>query len=260
MRRINYNAVLEEMKGTTVERPNKVGAGTLSGHAAGEPFEKSVYHHLKTHYPKSVFKQYEYLNDLYLKNPKVISVEDRYALLDSPTVLYLLNRGDKATREWSPNNVFEEKQNDTADILFYENGYYDLIDVKTRNVSKSAQAPNIISAYKLAKTCANMIDNGEFDNMGVNYIEIDWVEHEDTLECVDAHYGDLFKANPDTLYINWAAAMQIQFHVSDLDQSWKRSREEWAHEYIKVFVASAQHRCQRMHDIYIKPFLKYIEG
>ena len=56
---------------------------------------------------------YEYLNDIYLKHPKHITVEQRYALLDSPTALLLLSRGDKATKEWSPQNIFEEKQNDT---------------------------------------------------------------------------------------------------------------------------------------------------
>ena len=125
-------------------------------------------------FPQSVYKQYEYLNDIYLRNPKHITVEQRYALLESPTALFLLSRGDKATREWSPMNVFEEKQNDTADILYYEKGFYDIIDVKTRNISKTAMPPNIISAYKLAKTCALMIDNDEYDNINIDYIEIDW--------------------------------------------------------------------------------------
>lgn len=259
MKRVDFNALLVEMKGSTVIRPNKESSGTLSGHAAGEPFEKSVYRHLKANYPNAIFKQYEFLNDLYLKHPKVISVEDRLALFDSPTALFLLNRGETATRNWNPDNIFQEKQNDTADILYYADGCYDLIDVKTRNVNKNAQPPNIISAYKLAKTCAIMIDNEEFGNLGINYIEIDWVENKDSLECVAAHYGDLFKTNPETLYINWAAAMQIQFHVCDLDQTWKGTRKTWAKTYIKVFVRSAKHRLQRMEETYIKPFLKYLD-
>ena len=259
MKKVDYKAILKEMKGTSVERPNRTNAGTLSGHAAGEPFEKSVYQHLKKNYPTAIFKQFEFLNDLYLKHPKVISVEDRYSLLDSPTALFLLSRGDKATRDWSPQHIFEEKQNDTADILYYADGYYDLIDVKTRNINKNAQPPNIISAYKLAKACACMIDNEEYDNIGINYIEIDWEEQDDKLICTDAHYGNLFKADPRTLYINWAAAMQIQFHVAQLDQSWQGSRKEWAVEYIKTFVESARHRIKKMEDTYITPFLKYIQ-
>jgi type II restriction enzyme len=257
--KLDYKEVLENMKGKVVDRPNKSSEGTLSGHAAGEPFEKEVYHTLKTMYPDNIYKQYEYLNDLYLKNPKVITLKERRNLLESPTVLYLLSRGDKATREWSPTNVFEEKQNDTADILFHYNGLYELIDVKTRNISKDAMAPNIISAYKLAKACAYMLDNKEFDNIHINYIEIDWTEYGDCLKCVNGHFAELFLASPDSLYINWAAAMQIQFHVCDLDQTWKGTLERWAREYIKVFVNSAQHRCDRMKATYITPFLKYIK-
>ena len=255
---VDFSAVVSSMKNQVVDRPNKATSGTLSGHAAGEPFEKCVYHKLKEMYPQSVYKQYEYLNDIYLRNPKHITVEQRYALLESPTALFLLSRGDKATREWSPMNVFEEKQNDTADILYYEKGFYDIIDVKTRNISKTAMPPNIISAYKLAKMCALMIDNGEYDNINIDYIEIDWVEDGANLKCTNAHHGDLFKAQPEKLYINWAAAMQVQFHVCDLDQSWRGNREEWARHYLKVFVHSAEQRCQKMRDMYITPFLKYI--
>lgn len=259
MNNIDYNYIISSLIDKSVDRPNKSNSGTLSGHAAGEPFEKCVYYILKEKYPNNIYKQYEFLNDIYLKNPQTISIEDRYALLDSPTALFLLSRGEKATKEWSPQNIFEEKQNDTADILFHQKGYYDLIDVKTRNISKKAQAPNIISAYKLAKTCANMIDNNEFDSINLNYIEIDWItENNDRLKCINAHHACLFKSNPETLYINWAAAMQIQFHVCDLDQSYNNSIELWAKQYIKVFVDSAKSRCKKMEEDYITPFLKYI--
>ena len=142
--------------------------------------------------------------------------------------------------------------------MYYEGGFYDIIDVKTRNVSKSAQAPNIISAYKLAKMCALMIDNEEYENVNIDYVEIDWIEQGGNLKCIDAHHGELFKANPKELYINWAAAMQLQFHVSELDQTWKATMEEWARYYLKIFVTSAEARCQKMRDMYVTPFLKYI--
>ena len=73
------------------------------------------------------------------------------------------------------------------------------------------------------------------------------------------YIGELFKANPNTLYINWAAAMQIQFHVSELDQSFKGNLKEWAKEYLKMFVKSAEHRIDIMHQKYVAPFKKYIE-
>lgn len=258
MNSIDFGQLLRDMAGTDVPRPNRASAGTLSGHAAGEPFEKCVYHYLKERHSGNVYKQFEFLNDLFLKHPRHISVADRNSLFSSPTALFLLSRGDKATKEWSPGHVFEEKQNDTADILFHDNGKFDLIDVKTRNMSKNAQAPNIISAYKLAQACARMIDNEEYDAIGIKYIEIDWMEQGDTLRCIGAHYGDLFKARPETLYINWAAAMQIQFHVSDLDQTWRGGREQWARKYLAHFVESARHRCRRMEELYINPFLPYL--
>ncbi|MBF1312453.1 MAG: HincII family type II restriction endonuclease [Porphyromonadaceae bacterium] len=244
--------------GQSVNRPNKETQGTLSGHAAGEPFEKLVYTHLKKLDPLHTFKQYEYLNDLYLRNPQHISLEQKRELFDSPTAFFLLSRGDKATEAWSPSSVFEEKQNDTADILYCDNGKFHLIDVKTRNIAKDSQAPNIISAYKLAQTCALIIDNGEYDNIEVSYIGIDWEASGDKLVCQRVHTVDLFKALPQDLYINWAAAMQIQFHVADLGQLFSGSREEWARAYIKVFVDSARSRVKRMQDKFITPYLKYM--
>ncbi len=216
MGRVDFKKLVEKMIGQKVERPNKAGSGTLSGHAAGEPFEKCVYHKLKALYPDRIFKQYEYLNNLYLHNPYHITLEQRQSLFNSPIAMFLNSRSDKATKEWSPEQLFQEKQDDTADILYHEEGFFDLIDVKTRNMNKSAMHPNIMSAYKLAKTCTLMIDNEEYDNILFDYVEIDWVEEKSYLKCVGAHHGNLFKANPKTLYINWAAAMQIQFHVANL--------------------------------------------
>lgn len=257
---IDYKKLLNELLGQAVERPNKATAGTLSGHAAGEPFEKLVYSILKKEYGNAVFKQYEFLNDLYLKHPKVISVQDRRDLIESPTALFLLSRGDAATKSWTPSNVFEEKQSDTADILFHQTGYYELIDVKTHNRGKKSQPPNIISSYKLAQMCTYMIDNKEYDAIGLHYIGIEWAEAGDKLQCTGTCYADMFKAHPDSLYINWAAGLQIQQHVADFDQTWTGKKEAWAVEYLKTFVESAKRRCKKMEEDYIKPFLPYINN
>jgi len=254
---VKYTNLIQKVKGTTVPKPL---SGTLSGHAAGEPFDKHVYKEIKRQFPKNTFRQYEYLNDLYSKNPDVIGFDARQELLNnSPTVLFLLSRGKNATDKWSIENPFEEKQNDTADILVVKDNFYELIDIKTRNISKSAQPPNIISAYKLAQLCAKMIDNSEFENFTINYFEIDWELEANKLLCKDAHFGCLFNANPADLYINWAAAMQIQFHVCDLDQTFKGTREQWAKEYLKHFVTQAKKRSNDMIKKFVKPFEKYIE-
>jgi hypothetical protein len=178
---VNYTKLINEIKGSTVAKPL---SGTLSGHAAGEPFDKHVYEKIKKQLPKNTFRQYEYLNDLYSKNATNIGYDARQALFNSPTVLFLLSRGKNATDKWSIDNPFDEKQNDTADILVVKNDFYEIIDIKTRNISKSAQAPNIISAYKLAQVCAKMIDNKEFDTFTINYFEIDWeLEHDKISMC-----------------------------------------------------------------------------
>ena len=165
---VNYTKLAKNLKGTSVPKPL---SGTLSGHAAGEPFDKHVYAEIKKQFPKNTFRQYEYLNDLFSKNPNVIGFQARQALFNSPTVLFLLSRGKNATDKWSIENPFDEKQNDTADILVVKDDFYEIIDIKTRNVSKSAQPPNIISAFKLAQVCAKMLDNKEFDDFTINYFE-----------------------------------------------------------------------------------------
>jgi len=137
--------------------------------------------------------------------------------------------------------------------------FFEIIDIKTRNISKKAQPPNIISAYKLAQTCAKMIDNNEFDTFDINYIEIDWELKDDKLICVDAHHKKLFKSNPSDLYINWGASMQIQFHVSDLNQDFKDSRGNWARAYLKHFVEQAKRRAKDMIEKFVIPFEKYIK-
>ena len=258
---VNYTDLIKKVKGSSVPKPL---SGTLSGHAAGEPFDRHVYNEIKKQFPKNTFRQYEYLNDLYSKNAKTIGFEARQALFNSPTVLFLLSRGKNATDKWSIENPFDEKQNDTADILVVKDNFYEIIDIKTRNLSKSAQPPNIISAYKLAQVCAKILDNGagdgsQFDNFTINYFEIDWELEQEKLICKNAHFANLFKCNPDDLYINWAAAMQLQFHVCDLDQAFKGSMEDWAKAYLKHFVMQAKKRANDMITKFVKPFEKYIK-
>jgi type II restriction enzyme len=196
---------------------------------------------------------------LFSKNPTAVGVEERNNLFNSPTVMFLLSRGKNATDKWSLENPFDEKQNDTADILVVKDNFCEIIDIKTRNISKSAQPPNIISAYKLAQLCAKMIDNEEFDNFSINYFEIDWLLENDFLVCKDTHYVNLFKTDPADLYINWAAAMQIQFHVSDLDQTYTGARQDWTKAYLKHFVSQAKKRANDMITKFVKPFEKYIK-
>lgn len=253
---IDYEKLIDSVKGTSIPKPL---SGTLSGHAAGEPFDKHVYNEVKKQFPIHTFRQYEYLNDLFSKNAETIGVKARQDLFDSPSVLFLLSRGKEATKKWSLENPFDEKQDDTADILVVKDNFYEILDIKTRNLAKTAQAPNIISALKLAQLCAIMIDNQEFNKFAINYFEVDWELENQKLVCKDAHFVSLFKSLPQNLYINWAAAMQIQFHVCNLDQQFKGTLEEWTKSYLTHFVTQVYRRSEYMVEKYAKPFEKYIE-
>ena len=252
---VDFEALGKRLAGKSVPRAT---SGTLSGHAAGEPFDKLTCAELCAMLPGKIFRQYEYLNNLYTKHLDAKSLEARDKLIQSPTVLFLLSRGKNATENWSPDAQFEEKQNDTADILAVDGDFFDLIDIKTKNIDKKAQPPNIISAYKLAQLCAKMIDNGEYDTFTIDYFGIDWALDGTNLVCRNTHHANLFRADPSELYINWAAAMQIQFHVEECGQSFAGSRELWARSYLKHFTDKASDRAQYTLDKYVTPFLKYI--
>lgn len=252
---VNYEELEKKICGARVPKPI---SGTLSGHAAGEPFDKLVYEILKEQNKGNVFKQFEYLNNLFSANLDAKSIEDRNKLIENPTMLFILARGKDVTKKWSPDNQFQEKQNDTVDILVEKEGMYELIDVKTRNISKNAQPPNIISSFKLANICAKMIDNNNFSNINMRYFGIDWELIGGDLVAIATHKCNLFKIHPDELYINWAAAMQIQFHVSSIDQTFKGSQEDWCRAYLKMFIESARKRADQMIENFVKPFEKYV--
>lgn len=253
---IDVQSLKHDLINTAVPKPV---SGTLSGHAAGEPFDKHVFRFVKNKYPNKTFRQYEYLNKLYSQNPNANSVEDRWSLIDPISLAFLLNRGRAATLGWTPSDQFEEKQNDTADILVVKDSFFNLIDVKTFSTAKDGQPPNIISAYKLAKMCAFMLEGNNFSSHDITYIGIAWELVNENLKCTDVAIKELFKTNPTQLYINWAAAMQIQFHVSTLDQSYRKNIQQWCYDYLRTFVNQAKDRTDTMIEKFVKPFQKFLK-
>lgn len=254
---IDFELLSKKMIGQTVPKPS---SGTLSGHAAGEPFDKLVYKFLKEQLPQNTFRQYEFLNELFLANPQVQNYNERVKLIGTPTISYLLSRGKEPTNKWKPDKLFEEKQNDTADIVVSDKDFIHIIDVKTRNMSKDAQAPNIISASKLAGACSVMLDNNDFDSFDINYIQVDWILEDKNLVCTNITKADLFKSNPEKLYINWASAMQIQFHVNELNQNYNGDKKNWAKEYLYHFTQEATKRSKYMINEYVIPYEKYTKS
>ena len=253
---IDIQSLKRDLINTTVPKPV---SGTLSGHAAGEPFDKHVLRFVKDKYPNETFRQYEYLNKLYSQNPRIISIEDRWSLLKPVSLAFLLNRGKVVTQGWTPSNQFVEKQNDTADILVVKDNFFNVIDVKTFSTAKNGQPPNIISAYKIAKMCALMLEENNFSSHDITYIGIAWELVGENLKCTDVSIKELFKTDPANLYINWAAAMQIQFHVSSLDQSYTGSVQQWCRDYLRTFVSQANERAETMIKKFVKPFQKFLK-
>ena len=248
---INIDFLKKDLLGCTVPIPV---SGTLSGHSAGEPFDKHAFRVIKEHYPENTYRQFEFLNHLYQSNPTVTTLADRALLIGAPALAFLLSRGKDATLTWSASQLFDEKQNDTADILVLKEGFSNILDVKTFNKAKNGQPPNLISAYKLAKMCSLMIGSDRFDSHDITYIGITWEIDGKNLKCVAVDIKQLFKTSPRELYINWAAALQIQFHVANLTQSYKGDVKEWCNEYLENFTKQAESRLTKMQKKFIDPF------
>ena len=77
--------------------------------------------------------------------------------------------------------LFLDKQNDTADIIYVEKNKFNILDVKTTNIDKLAQPPNIISSLKLANICKSLLTNEDDEKLEINYIGIHWKQKKETL-------------------------------------------------------------------------------
>ena len=155
--------------------------------------------------------------------------------------------------------MFKEKQNDTADILFIDDKVNTIIDVKTKNILKKGQPPNIISAYKMAHIAESIINNNDGNKIDINYIGIDWELNGNFLDLKEIVVRDLFKITPEKIYINWAAALQIQFDVSTIDQNYTKSKKDWASDYLKTYIKSIQNRKKILDKKFINPFLYLLD-
>jgi type II restriction enzyme len=236
---------LVKLVGATVPKPT----GTLAGHAAGLPFETLVHKELIDLFPSRCWRHFEFLNRVLLDLDSA-ALEERYKAFGPKSLKGLLCRGKDQMKGWSKSNQFEEKQNDTAESIISSDTTFNpnqsrllLLDVKTHNSAKQGQPPNIMSAGKLAEALASAMEEGvvRFD---VVYVGVSWTIEGKTLRANNVSVVSLFTMDP-RLYINWAAAEQIQFHPHLAEQSFKGSREEWAKQYISHFSVSLAARIKK---------------
>lgn len=244
----NLERSLSGLVGQSVLRPT----GTLAGHAAGLPFERLVDAILRREMPGRTYRHYELLNEIFKRNPTQTSLEQRYSLLGPPSLQYLLRRGKSATERWSESEQFEEKQNDTAEIVLLPTRELAievdhvrrvcLIDVKTQDAEKKAQAPNIISAEKLANSCKLALESEAFLPFDIIYVGVKWKASKSELRCSEVRVISLTKIDPADLYINWAAALQIQFHPFEIATTYKDDGLSWARDYLRNFCSQLEKR------------------
>lgn len=103
-----------------------------------------------------------------------------------------------------------------------------LINAKSHNVDRKSRAPNIISAQRLLEFCNKILSTPEKLNyteywfMGVNHTSID----ASTAKIKSIMIKDLFKINTDKItQINFDAAIQIQTHISDMEEISQTKKE-----------------------------------
>jgi type II restriction enzyme len=242
------DSLLKRLIGEAVNKPE---GATLAGHAAGLPFEDLVHETLSGHFGKRVQRHYEALNNIFIQNVDCTDYEERLSLLGPKSIQFLLKRGKKSMSEWSPNRLFEVKQDDTAESIIFSNSNsiisesgVILIDVKTQYVGKKAQAPNIMSADKLARACVYALEENEVP-FEVLYVGVKWDREQTVLRCVDIKTISIMKIDPRNIYINWVAAQQIQFHPFDVNQDYEGTRREWCQAYLRKFCESLEERIEK---------------
>jgi hypothetical protein len=241
--RSDIQPLVNKLVGSQVPRP----AGTLSGHAAGLPFERLVHRILTTKWPDRCAKHYEILNKILMANPVAKTSAERIELCGPPSVSSLVSRGSAPMGKWTPINLFEEKQNDTAENILLTKPKFDLrdneitlIDVKSHNNDKKGQPPNIMSAAKLANACKLALQEGSI-KFDIIYVSVLFDPKIETLDCTGVRTISLFNVNSD-IYINWTAAQQIQFEPHEVDQDFKGTKEQWARRFLGTFCDSLEKR------------------
>lgn len=254
---MKLKALMTEVVGKSVPSP----PGQLAGHAGGLPFETLVHELLEKEFDGRAYRHYEALNkslEMEYKKTGNDSIKPDFQF-GNPDINFLVSRGKSAIEGWRVDNQFVEKQNDTAESIifsgndeFFESELVTLVDVKTQNIAKTSQPPNIISAKKIAQLSETVL-RGRFEpSFEILYCGIKFMQVESpvtkVLTAADANAISLTRINPESLYINWAAATQIQFHPFEVDQSFRGSTRQWLESYLGVYCKQLDRRVQKQLD------------
>lgn len=247
-------SIVSTLDGATVPRPS----GQLAGHAGGLPFENLVHRHLISRFPGQAFRHFEALNHCLLAdfaNGGNYATTPSYSFGPAP-LNFLVARSRSALNAWKPTNLFEEKQNDTAESIVFSDSdtrFYSplvsLVDVKSQRVDRNPQPPNIISAQKVAKTAVLALEGGREPTFEIIYVGVRYKPDEENgvkvLRATEWTVVDLMALEPSILYINWAAARQIQFHPFEVKENYTGTRLDWCRQFIEKYANSLDARVQK---------------
>lgn len=224
-----------------------------SGHRIATPLEEEVYDALSKTYPGLAFKQHEAVNEYLSQTVTRDKVSDDF-IFGNEAIDYLVNPGKKALSNW-PEKIVPGRQSDTADIvLFSDSALFDgssvfLIDVKSHDFGKNSQPPNIMSARKLAKVAEICLSKNIDPNFSLYYIDLGYRKKDAGVLVEDVRMVDMMKIPPldyngkgKPLYINWSAAIQVQFMPSEVSQDFELSQKDWLAIFMKNYTSQKRDR------------------
>lgn len=224
-----------------------------SGHTVATPLEEEVYDALSKAYPGLTFKQHEAVNE-YLSQAVVQGRVPDGFVFGNEAVDYLVNPGKKALSNW-PEEIVPGRQSDTADIvLFSDSSLFDgssvfLIDVKSHDLGKNSQPPNIMSARKLANLAEICLSKNVDPNFSMYYVDLGYKKKDAGVVVEDVRMVDMMKIPPldynnkgKPMYINWAAALQVQFRPSEVSQDFELSQKDWLAVFMKNYTSQKRDR------------------
>lgn len=230
-------------------KPNR----ETSGHAIATPLEEEVYDALSKTYPGLAFKQHEAVNEYLSQAVTRDKISDDF-IFGNEAIDYLVNPGKKALSHW-PEKIVPGRQSDTADIvLFSDSALFDgssvfLIDVKSHDFGKNSQPPNIMSARKLAKVAEICLSKNIDPNFSLYYIDLGYRKKDAGVVVEDVRMVDMMKIPPldyngkgKPLYINWSAAIQVQFRPSEVSQDFELSQKDWLAIFMKNYTSQKRDR------------------
>jgi len=227
----------------------RVGAGGHAGHAGGSLVEEAVRVALSKKLGGRVRRQHEVINELLEANEDVTGKTAREALLGGSAARAAL--GGRDLSKWSAGTPFEESQSDTADAILFagdeidmSDNAYALLDVKSGDLAKAGQAPNVISANKLFRICLGAVEAGAMP-FDIVYIGVGYRVSGNRLVLDKPRAISLFSINED-VYINWASANQLQFHPLEVDQDYKGTPLQWADRFIGSYVSAKEEHARKL--------------